>query len=165
MTTRVRRRCGVHMARAQLLAARVGGLAVAILMTPAVVQAADAAGREPYAVGIEHTILAEELVGREARRLELRLKLTNEDVRGLFDLRLRLVETGDASSSLSCSRKPARLRVLPSGAAKQVTADFVCTGWPPSWAGTMKDLEFEIEAVDLSTQEIVTFARTSHGEH
>ena len=29
----------------------------------------------------------------------------------------------------------------------------------------MSDLEFEIEAVDLSTQEIVTFARTSHGEH
>ena len=88
-------------------------------------------------------------------------KTNDEDVRGLFDLRLRLVETGDASSSLSCSRKPARLRVLPSGAAKQVTADFVCTGWPPSWAGTMKDLEFEIEAVDLSTQAIVNFAATS----
>jgi hypothetical protein len=133
------------------------------ILTSSVAQADDEARREPYEVGIQHTILAEELVGRQARRLQLRVRLTNDDVRDLFDLRVRLIEAGDAGWPLSCSRKPALLRALPSGETKEVVWDFVCAGWPPSFAASLQDLEFEIEAVEASTQAIVTFERPSHG--
>ena len=143
------------------VAAAASRIALAMLLWPAVALGADDASDAPYAVRAEHTVLSEEPAGRQGRRLELRLRLSNEDVRDLFDLRVRLLGLGDARPPLSCSPVAARLRLLPSGTGQELTSSFVCADGYRSGADSLRDLTFEIEAVDVSTQEIVTFVLPS----
>jgi hypothetical protein len=131
------------------------------VLVPAGAPNSDATLGEAYAVGIEHTVLSEERMGHEGRRLELRLLLTSDDPRDLYDLRVRLVGAGERSWLRNCKPTPARLRVLPSAAQKEITASFTCLEGRPSKDSLLREMQFRIEAVDLSTQAIVNFAATS----
>jgi hypothetical protein len=133
------------------------------MLIPAGSSGADATLDEAYAVGIEHTVLSEERIGRAGRRLELRLLLKSEDARDLYDLRVRLVGAGENSWLRNCKPTSARLRVLPSATEKELTASFTCLEGRPSRDSSLRKMQFRIEAVDLSTQAIVNFAATSRG--
>jgi hypothetical protein len=130
-------------------------------LVPAGSPNADVPLGEAHAVRIEHTVLSEERIGHEGRRLELRLVLKNDDARDLYDLRVRLVGAGKSSWLRNCKPAPARLRVLPSATQKQITASFACLEGRPTNASSLREMQFRIEAVDLSTQAIVNFAATS----
>jgi hypothetical protein len=122
----------------------------------------DTGPAEAYAVDIEHAVLSEERIGHEGRRLELRLLLKSEDARDLYDLRVWLVGAGESSWLRNCKSTPARLRVLPSATQKEITASFACLEGRPSKDSSLREMQFRIEAVDLSTQAIVNFAASSH---
>ena len=130
-------------------------------LVPAATPSADATLGGTFAIAIEHTVLSVERIGHEGRRLELRLLLKNDDARDLYDLRVRLVGAGESSWLRNCKTTPARLHVLPSATQKEITASFACLEERPSMDSSLQEMQFRIEAVDLSTQAIVDFAVTS----
>jgi hypothetical protein len=119
-------------------------------------QAVDAVAAKEYAIRVQHTELSRIALEKGHRGLELQLTLTNRGVHDLYDVRLYVLRA--ASRTLVGEQEPARLRKLSPGEQASLTWTFELT---KPLAGPLNDVVFRVEAVDRSTQRIVTFNQKS----
>lgn len=111
-----------------------------------------------YGLHIEHRVLSQVSLDNGKTGLELELTLRNTGEHGLYDLRLFLLRAGPVSLLPEC--EPARVRILEPGDQDGVTWTFECFIGPlPEMP--INDVQFRVEAVDQSTQKIVSFVGVS----
>ena len=108
-----------------------------------------------YALQIHHAQRSNLKLSGGRHAVEFDLMLTNGGAHGLYDIRVFLIRP----DTRTVVEEPARVRVLPAGEQTAFTWTFEL---PESLsATTLRDVTFRIEAVDQSTQEIVSFSQKS----
>lgn len=133
--------------------------ALAIASSAACISTSHAAtpvAAKDYGVQVRHTELSRIQLDEGQQGIELTVTLANHGKRGLYDLRLYLLRAGPRM--IAGQQEPARIRVLPAGAETVVTWTFE-TSDPVQ--ERVRDALFRIEAVDQTTQEVVTFKQKS----
>ena len=133
-------------------------LTALLLMAP-VVQSAEPAAPQDYGLSAQHRVLSQATAPEGRDALEVELTLANAGERGLFDLRLALL-----SVSPVCwvpEQEPARHNLLESGTQATVSWTFEVG------AGCLVEpsapMTFIVEAVDTTTQAIMSFTVSSTG--
>ena len=108
-----------------------------------------------YDLQIQHAHRSSMKLSGGRHAIEFDLMLANGGGHGLYDIRVFLIRP-DTRTPVE---EPARVRVLPAGEQTALTWTFEL---PESLsATTLRDVTFRIEAVDQSTQEIVSFNQKS----
>ena len=115
-----------------------------------------------YQLEIHHKTLS--LLPRAHARhaLELSVTVVNHGSQDLYDVRLYLVASG-ARLLRDRAQQPARVQLLPAGGQKTAVGSFELRDPVPALEGS-PHVVFQVEAVDTTTQEIVTFVQRSTGE-
>ena len=137
------------------------GLAVlstgSIAQLLAVAEAADAVSAETYGLSVGHRMLDAVELDDGFTGLELALTVHNGGERDLYDVRLFL-DRLDAGGVVAHS--PARVNLLPAAGTENLSWTFEGVLAPPELL-TEGTLGLRVEAIDASTQEIVTFTLDS----
>ena len=139
--------------------ARLALLSLALLATPAAdVFAAKPVDAREYQLDISHRVVSQSELDGGKLELQLELTLNNGGTHGLYDVRLFLMPAGIPQLAHACA--PARMRSLNAGKQDGMKWTYECLIAPlpdePS-----RRLQFRVEAVDVDSQEIVSFVSTS----
>jgi hypothetical protein len=112
----------------------------------------------PYKLDIRHQLLSNERLADGRISLELQITLRNDGTHGLYDLRFLITQIGPFDANRDCA--PLRVRELNAGAQDGVVWQYECRGTQlPDQS--FRQLQLRVEAVDQSTQQIVSFTSTS----
>jgi hypothetical protein len=109
-----------------------------------------------YGLVVTHSELGRVELEEGKQGIELQVTLSNQGSRDLYDVRLFLERAGPYAMLKSAN--PARVQVLSAGAQTALTWTFELD---KPVVGPLRGVTFHIEAVDQSTQQIVTFNQKS----
>ena len=130
----------------------------ASLLVSATTFAATPVDGKDYRFSIAHRVVSQTPLANGKVAMELELTLDNAGDHSLYDLRLFLIQAGPVSTTQQC--EPARLQELHEGRSDGVTVVYECLNLSLPEAA-LKQIRFRVEAVDVATQEIVSFASSS----
>ena len=115
-----------------------------------------------FQLEIHHKTLSSLPRAHARHALELSVTVVNHGPQDLYDVRLYLMAAG-ARLLRDRAQQPARVQLLPAGGKETAVGSFELRDPVPALDGS-SHVVFQVEAVNTTTQEIVTFAQRSTGE-
>jgi hypothetical protein len=115
-----------------------------------------------YQLEIHHKTLSLLSRARARHALELSVTVVNHGSQDLYDVRLYLAAVG-ARLLRDRTQQPARVQLLPAGGQETLVGSFELRDPVPVLEGS-SHVVFQVEAVNTTTQEIVTFVQRSTAE-